>query len=535
MKPSIQKLRKFFRLEADRGYDNKAVMGGLANILSAWELEAREDQLPEQLIQAVITRLRDYHRLSEESREVTLKGIWQRVTKDTLGAEPEISPQEKTPSQPVPRPLEDPEPSSPKEEVGTQPSKDKPIRATPPAPPGEVLDLETSIKSLKGIGDKKASALARIRIKNVKDLLYNFPRRHDDYSKLKPIGSLWFGEDVTIIGTVENVSTRSVRSGRMKIVEALISDKSGAIRATWFNQPWIEGQLSKANQVVLSGEIDQYLGKLVLNNPEWEPLSKKQLHTNRIVPVYPLTKDITQKWLRGITHSVVEKYSSGLEDPLPDSLLDKNSLLDLPTAIREIHFPDSEKSLHKAKQRLAFDEIFLMQMGVLEQKKEWESRPGKVFESDDPWIKSRLRNLPFKLTSAQEKALDQVRKDLRSGNPMNRLLQGDVGSGKTVIAALAALIVCRAKAQAAFLAPTSILAEQHFQSLQELLTPQPGGLETSQIRLLVGSTPEKEKEEIRKSLRDGMIKLVVGTHALLQEPIECQNLQLAIIEEQNRF
>jgi ATP-dependent DNA helicase RecG len=372
-------------------------------------------------------------------------------------------------------------------------------------------------------------------IHTVRDLLYNFPRRHDDYSKLKPIGSLWFGEDVTIIGSVESVSTRSVKSGKMKIVEALVSDKSGAIRATWFNQPWIEGQLSKAKQVVLSGEIDQYLGKLVLNNPEWEPLSKKQLHTNRIVPVYPLTKDITQKWLRGITHSVVEKYIPGLEDPLPDSLLSKSSLTDLPTAIQEIHFPDSEKSLQKAKQRLAFDEIFLLQMGVLEQKKEWESRPGKVFESDDVWIKARLELLPFKLTPAQKKALDQVRKNLLSGHPMNRLLQGDVGSGKTVIAALAGLIVCRAKAQTAFLAPTSILAEQHLQSMQELLTSQPGGLAPDQICLLVGSTPEKEKKEIRKKLKDGIIKLVVGTHALLQDPIEFQNLQLAIIDEQHRF
>ena len=321
----------------------------------------------------------------------------------------------------------------------------------------------------------------------------------------------------------------------MKIIEALISDKSGAIRATWFNQPWIEGQLSKAKQVVLSGEIDQYLGKLVLNNPEWEPLSKKQLHTNRIVPVYPLTKDITQKWLRGITHAAVEKYAPSLEDPLPNALLQEGSLLDLTTAIQEIHFPDSEKTLHKAKQRLAFDEIFLMQMGVLEQKKEWESRPGQVFESDETWLKSRLSNLPFKLTSAQKKALEQVRTDLRSGHPMNRLLQGDVGSGKTVIAALAALIVCRGNAQTAFLAPTSILAEQHLQSLQGLLTSPPDGLAPSQIRLLVGSTPEKEKEEIRKNLREGAIKIIVGTHALLQEPIEFQNLQLAIIDEQHRF
>ncbi len=538
MKQSIQKLRKFFRLEAERGYDNKAVMGGLANILSAWELEARNDQIPEQIIQAVITRLRDYHRLSEESREVALKGIWQRVNKESLGdgKESPVSKQSSTPPTPAPAQQPDLEPAPPpKTEPSPPPAPEQGEVQQPKTPPKEILDFDTPVNSLKGIGEKKAAALERMGITSVRELLYTFPRRHDDYSKLKSIGSLWFGEDVTIIGTVDKVSTRSVKSGKMKIVEALVSDKSGAIRATWFNQPWIEGQLSRAKQVVLSGEIDQYLGKLVLNNPEWEPLSKKQLHTNRIVPVYPLTKDITQKWLRGIIHSAVEEYAPHIDDPLPDDLRSNSSLTDLPRAIREIHFPDSESSLQKAKQRLAFDEIFLLQMGVLEQKKEWESRPGQVFESPDNWIKSRIENLPFQLTKAQKNALGQIRKDLRSGHPMNRLLQGDVGSGKTVIAALAALIITRANSQVALLAPTSILAEQHFLSLQQFLLGEPDGLSGDQMCLLIGSTPEKEKELIRTKLKQGEIKFVVGTHALLQDPIEFQDLQLAIIDEQHRF
>jgi len=365
--------------------------------------------------------------------------------------------------------------------------------------------------------------------------MYTFPRRHDDYSKLKPIGNLWFGEDVTVIGTVDSVNTRSVRSGKMKLVEAVVSDKSGALRVTWFNQPWLEGQLSKAKHVVLSGEIEQYLGRLTMNNPEWEPLSDKQLHTNRIVPVYPLTKDITQKWLRGIVHDVVEQYGTSVEDPLPEKLRLDISLPELSTAIQEIHFPESEESLFEAKQRLAFDELFLLQMGVLKQKKQWESRPGQVFDSQDDWMNSRLEKIPFKLTKAQIKALTQIRKDLRSGHPMNRLLQGDVGSGKTVIAALAALIVNKQGGQAAFLAPTSILAEQHFQSLKGLLSSDPDGLNENEISLLIGSTPEDQKEIIRQKLSLGEIKLIIGTHALLQEPVEFQNLQLAIVDEQHRF
>ena len=537
MKPSIQKLRKFFRLEAERRYDNKAVMGGLANILSAWELEAREDQLPEQIIQAVISRLRDYHHLSEDSREDALKGIWQRVHKEKLGGKSIQDSEEPTPpEQPKPESLaeEEPPPAVEQEVPPSDPSEPV-VELKPASIPETKMDLTTPISSIKGIGTKKESALAKMGITTVRDLLYTFPRRHDDYSTLKPIGSLWFGEDVTIIGTVEKISTRSVRNGKMKIVEALIKDKSGAIRATWFNQPWIEGQLTSAKQVVMSGVIEQYLGKLVLNNPEWEPLSKKQLHTNRIVPVYPLTRDITQKWLRRVIHDTVQQYAPSLDDPLPDNILTKNALPRLTDAIQEIHFPDTGQSLSKAKKRLAYDELFLLQMGVLNQKTHWESRPGEVFESSEDWLQSRLEKLPFQLTGAQINALNQVRADLRSGSPMNRLLQGDVGSGKTVIAALACLIVIQGGAQSAFLAPTSILAEQHYQSLKELLASYDEGLKEEQIQLLIGATPENEKKLIRQGLKNGAIKLIVGTHALLQDPVEFKKLQLAIVDEQHRF
>ncbi|OEU51273.1 MAG: ATP-dependent DNA helicase RecG [Desulfuromonadales bacterium C00003096] len=536
MKTSIKKLRKFFRLEAEREYDNKAVMGGLANILSSWELEAREDQLPEQIIQAVISRLRDYHRLSEESREVALKGIWKRVNKGSLQEKVQDQVDEAKPptDKPTPPPQQVSEPPA-QIKKPSQPEQKKPQKEETVSPPAEKLDFDTPVDSIKGIGEKKTAALTRMGISSIKDLLYTFPRRHDDYSKLKPIGSLWFGEEITVIGTIDSVSTRSVRGGKMKLVEAVVSDKSGALRVTWFNQPWLEGQLSRAKHVVLSGEIEQYLGRLTMNNPEWEPLSKEQLHTNRIVPVYPLTKDITQKWLRKVLHDTVQKYGPSIEDPLPDQLRSSISLPKLSNAIREIHFPDSDQSLQKAKQRLAFDELFLLQMGVLKQKKQWENRPGQVFDSPDVWMNSRLEQLPFQLTKAQIKTLTQVREDLRSGHPMNRLLQGDVGSGKTVIAALAALIVIRQGAQAAFLAPTSILAEQHFQSLKKLLGNNPDEVKENEISLLIGSTPEDQKEQIRKKLSQGEIKLVIGTHALLQEPVEFQNLQLAIIDEQHRF
>ena len=534
MKPSIKNLRKFFRLEAERGYDNKAVMGGLANILSSWEMNAREDQLPEQTIQAVISRLRDYHHLSEESREEALKGIWQRVLKETSTEIKDVQPA--APSPPAP-----PSPEAPSQDEAPPPDETQTPEVEEPSPekdipqPAPDLDFDTPINTIKGIGVKKQAALEKMGIRTVNDLLFTYPRRHDDYSQLKPIGNLWYGEDVTIIGSVESVTARSVRGGKMKIVEALISDKSGAIRATWFNQPWMETQLKKAKQVVLSGLVEQYLGKLVMNSPEWEPLSKKQLHTNRIVPVYPLTRDITQKWLRQTIHDTVEKYAPYLPDPLPEEIRAENDLPILSKAIQEIHFPDNDKSLHKARQRLAYDELFLLQMGVLKQKRQWESREGSVFDCPDEWLQSQLKNLPFQLTAAQSKALQQIREDLKSGTPMNRLLQGDVGSGKTVLAALAARIVTRENAQAALLAPTSILAEQHYQSMIKLLTGFEGGLKEHQLSLLIGATPENEKADIREGLANGRIKLVVGTHALLQDPVKFKKLQLAIVDEQHRF
>ncbi len=550
MKPSIKKLRKFFRLEADRGYDNKAVMGGLANILSSWEMEAREDQLPEQTIQAVISRLRDYHNLSEDSREEALKGIWQRVIRETDTATEDVQPPQQNPPDPPSNEIltedeaqtmgdisltgeQTPEKEEPEPGDSTPASEPSPTKEVPQPPPD--LDFDTPISSIKGIGAKRQAALEKMGIHTVNDLLFTYPRRHDDYSQLKPIGNLWYGDDVTIIGYVDNVSSRSVRSGKMKIVEALVSDKSGAIRATWFNQPWMEAQLKKTKQVVLSGLVEQYLGKLVMNSPEWEPLSKKQLHTNRIVPVYPLTKDITQKWLRQTIHEVVEGYAPYLPDPLPEEILTENKLPSLSEAVQEIHFPDSDTSLQEARRRLAFDELFMLQMGVLKQKQQWESREGAVFNPPDEWVRIQLDNLPFQLTAAQGNALQQIREDLRSGKPMNRLLQGDVGSGKTVLAALAAAIVIQGDAQAALLAPTSILAEQHYQNLINLLTGFDGGLEEGQISLLIGATPENEKETIRKELAEGRIKLVIGTHALLQDPIQFKRLQLAIVDEQHRF
>jgi ATP-dependent DNA helicase RecG len=319
------------------------------------------------------------------------------------------------------------------------------------------------------------------------------------------------------------------------LTEAVVSDGSASLRISWFNQPWIAKRLRKGTQIVLSGKIDQYLGRLGMNNPEVETIDQHNLHTNRIVPVYPLTAGITQRWLRRTMHQVVSYWAPRVQDPLPESLRQNAQLSDLPTSLSQIHFPDNWQQLQAARHRLAFDEILMLQFGLLSQKQAWKSRTGRVFDVPDTWLISQVDHLPFKLTNAQMRALQDLRTDLTSGQPMNRLLEGDVGSGKTVIAGLGIAIVVHNAAQAAIMAPTSILAEQHYNGLLQLFAGEKGVLAESQIRLLVGATPEADKQIIKEGLANGDIKLVIGTHALIEDPVTFSDLQLVVVDEQHRF
>jgi len=597
MKPSIQKIQKIIKLEADHGYDNRAVIGGLDRILQNWEGEARAEGVPEELVQAIGARLRDYPRLSETSRSEVLEGLWRRLQQETGTSAPPLPPvphSEKA-SAPVP-PSPQPSPSTTQaalpQTVVQPPAHPIVDSPRPPAPPGEPAALGAPVTVLANVGPKHAQTLDRLELHTLRDMLYYFPRRYDDYSQLKPINRLEFGEEVTVIGTVQNIHARPVRSGQTQMVEAVVSDGSGALRVTWFNQPWIARRLHPGAHISISGKVEQYLGRLVMNSPEWEPLEQQQLSTNRIVPVYSLTAQITQRWLRRLMNQVVSFWAPRVRDPLPDHLCRAAGLLDISTALLQVHFPDSADMLQAARYRLAFDEIFLMQLGVLRQKRAWQAREARVFEIPEDWLQSLTHRLPYTLTGAQHRAITEVRADLASGRPMNRLLQGDVGSGKTVVAALAIAMITHSGAQAALMAPTSILAEQHYKSLLQILAgvgiampqpvqaelpaetielvepaelpeseelaaideaysreqpPQPENqlaeaeslpdypLHPEEIRLLVGSTPEAEKRQIQAGLADGSIKLIIGTHALIEEPVGFKDLQLSIIDEQHRF
>ncbi len=545
MQSSIEKLRKFFRLEAENGYNDSAIIGGLAKMLDYWENDARNDGLSEEIIQVVAGRLRDYSRLSPDSRKETLKGVWNRIKKEYLEdgdekprqthPEPASAPQTEVAPQPESAAPAPPQEDAPKREQAHRPARPR-SESTPGAQTSQTpVALNASLTVLQGIGPRNAKTLEQLGLYTLGDMLYNYPRRYDDYSQLKPIKSLWYGEQVTVIGTVQSVTGRPIRGGKSHITEVIINDGTGALRLSWFNQPWLTNRFKQGLAISVSGKIDQYLGRLVMNSPDWEMVETESLHTNRIVPIYALTAKITQKWLRKLMNQVITYWAPKLVDHLPESVRTAANLPSLSSALMQVHFPNSQEQLRLARKRLAFDEIFFLQMGVLRQKRDWQSVTARIFDVPDEWLQARVGMLPFALTNVQQKAISDIVMDVGSGRPMNRLLQGDVGSGKTVVAAMATDIITHANAQAAIMAPTSILAEQHYRSISKMLTNGGNTLDENQIRLLVGDTPESEKEEIRTGLADGSIKVIVGTHALIEAPVQFADLQLAIIDEQHRF
>ena len=551
MPSSIEKLLKILKLETELGYDNRAVVGGLEKFLPNWENEARSSGLDGDLIQTVISKIKEYRDLNLEGRSTCLTNL-QSVLRSAQPAQPfEPAPRSRPQLPSVSENLQPPQKLASDRQVQvqqeptanyTQPERRE--RRLQPAnnrfsEPSATPGLGAPLTVLNGIGPKNAQILTSLGLNTLDDLLYYFPRRYDDYSQLKPINRLKFGEEVTVIGMIQSIANRSVRGGQASLIEAVLSDGTSYLRLTWFNQPWLTQKLHEGTQIVVSGKIDMYLGRLVMASPDWELLEQEHLHTNRIVPVYSLTAHITQRWLRKIMYQTVTFWASRVPDYLPATIRESAGLVDLQTAIIQAHFPDSQDRLKAALSRLAFDEIFFLQLGVLRQKRSWQSVPAAIFDTPQDWLDQQVALLPYELTNAQQRVLQELKSDLVSGRPMNRLLQGDVGSGKTIVAALAIAMVTRHGSQTALLAPTSILADQHYRSLTRILSfsedEQPAPLQPSQIRLLIGDTPESEKEEIRTGLADGTIKLVIGTHALLESPVTFQQLHLTVIDEQHRF
>ncbi len=534
-----EKYANFIKLERSKGYQNTAVVGGFGALAGTWPAEARESGLPETLISKVTQLLRKYDGKSPEDRRKDLIELtsWLGLTEigsfpPAPGDEPTTKPVAQSVSKPtqVGRAAKTTPPS-------TQSKSSK--KSQPPAKPSQPqMGLDASVSVIRGVGDNQVKNLAKLDIFSIRDLLYHFPRRYDDYSKLKTINQLRIGEEATIVASVNNIARFPTRKGRT-LIEAVVSDSTGSMRLLWFNQEWHMRSLRQDMMISISGRIDVYLGRPVIWHPEYEALDQQQLNTNRIVPVYPLTAKVTQKWLRRTIFSTLKYWIPRISETLTDHIQQRARVIGLQQALNQVHFPDDMRNLTAAQRRLAFDELFLQQLGIIQQKRQWLELCGKAYPVTDAWLKARVDSLPYELTGAQMRTIDEIRKDVSSPHPMNRLLQGDVGSGKTIVALVGMAMVITHGAQAAFMAPTGILAEQHYQTSLRLMTEKRGNrepfLEPGQVRLLTGDTSTSDRKEIAAGLESGYIKLLIGTHALIEDPVRFQNLQMAVVDEQHRF
>ena len=527
-----EKYAKIFKLEAKLGYTNRAVFGGMQKLAVNLLSDAREAALPEARIAEVSAKLKDYEALNAEERRQSLIEIGKVLGISSIEKLPAVEPNQETRSPAEPKIDEQPQKTT-----RHQPSKRRSVGSSR-SRAASTVGLDAPVSVIRGIGEKQAVNLERLGVRTIRDLLYLFPRRYEDYSQLKPINQLNYGEEVTIVAKVIDVQVLRPPRGRV-MTEVIVSDTTGVLRLLWFNQTYVTRYLKPGVFISISGKVDNYRGRPVLYHPDYEPIDQQQLNTNRIVPIYPLTAQITQRWLRKTQFNVVHYWAERIPDYLPESLQKQAGVIPLQEALTQIHFPDSQELIKQAQYRLAFDELFLLQLGVIQQKRQWQSLEGTPYIVEDSWLAERIENLPYALTNAQRQALDEIRADLARAHPMNRLLQGDVGSGKTIVAVLGMSIVIAGGAQAALMAPTSILAEQHYQTVLKLTT-QPGRygaafLRPEQVRLLTGDTSPSERREISEGLQDGSVKLLIGTHALIEEPVTFQNLQMVVVDEQHRF
>ncbi|MBI2939115.1 MAG: ATP-dependent DNA helicase RecG [Chloroflexi bacterium] len=395
---------------------------------------------------------------------------------------------------------------------------------------------------MRGIGSANAGKLARLGIATIEDLLYFVPHRHLDYRDVRPVGELEPDRPQTVLVQVWNVQVATTRNRLLRIT-ATLNDPSGACQAFWFRaRDYISAELPTGVPILVSGTPEVQNGILTFPDPDWEVYRVEgAVHTARLVPVYHLTAGLNQRWLRRSMQRVVADYAPRVVDHLPASLRDQHHLLDLPRALMQRHFPESESLLEQATRRLAFDELLAIQLGVLQQRHQWRCpSDAPVLEAAERVLKPFADTLPFSLTGAQQGALAEIVADLARPQPMHRLLQGDVGSGKTIVATTAMLIALASGYQSVLMAPTEILAEQHARTVGRLVERAgewlwPGRRRQVTVGLLTGSLSRGEKEELVAAVADGAVDLVIGTHALIQEPVRFARLGLVIVDEQHRF
>ncbi|NIM19588.1 MAG: ATP-dependent DNA helicase RecG [Candidatus Latescibacteria bacterium] len=387
---------------------------------------------------------------------------------------------------------------------------------------------------LKGVGPVRAAILRRLGIETVENLLTHFPRKYYDRRNISKIADLRSGEETTFLGQILTVSQRDLRRGRT-IVTAAVGDDTGIIQVVWFNQPYIARHVKPGREAVMSGELSYYRGARQVVNPEFEllgdTLGEELLSTGRIVPVYPLTRGLSQRFLRGIISRTLHDYRRLICENLPESIVSSGSYPSRYEALRTLHFPEDRDSYGNALRRIKLEELFYLQLIFsLQRRSRSDKRRNPRIRIGFELEKKFLRALPFELTRAQRRVLDDIHGDLSGDRGMNRLLQGEVGSGKTIVAGAALLAAVEAGYQAAMMVPTEVLAVQHIETLRA-----PFEAVGVPVALLIGALKSSEKRKLHQSIKAGDIPVVIGTHALIQEMVGFRNLGAVVIDEQHRF
>lgn len=412
--------------------------------------------------------------------------------------------------------------------------------------------LRLSIDALKNVGPRNISRLRKLGINTVKDLLWHFPVRYDDYTETAPIGNIEPGQKINVRGEVLKISSRRIFPKRMTITNAVVGDSSGAIKVVWFNQPYIENQLTEGTFVSLAGKVQLNKHGLYLSSPTYEKIYGQAVsqmtyepiittdqsdsglkHTSGLVPVYSETEGVTSKYLRFLIKPLLKGME--IQETLPESILSKHSFPKISDALSSIHFPNNQAEADLAKDRFAFEDLLLFQIKALLERRKINQLKSVSIDFDQPLIQEFISNLPFELTADQKVSLWEILKDLQKSYPMNRLLEGDVGSGKTVVALGAAYQVAKRGYQTVFMVPTEVLARQHYKTISSIIKDN-----SLRACLLTGSESKLsgediDKKSLKKKIEEGQVDIIIGTHAVIQKDVSFKKLALVVIDEQHRF
>lgn len=545
----LEGLRKVLALEGSKKYSNTAVVGGLDAYLQRF---VSDNHLPPS------------HPVARILEDLPLGGyrdlhpITRRRVLDELLRAAEIS--HPIPSVRAAGKIEPPAGLKVRAVRHPAPSKSDASDApalTPALKPATVLGTpDSGVTVLTGISRGADAKLSKIDVLTVRDLLYHFPVRYHDYSEIRPIAELRVDEEQTVIADVWSVSATEI--GRRKATEAIVSDRSGTIRVVWWSGHWMARRLRQGMKVALSGKITAYRGRLQMEGPELEPVTSESLNTRRLVPVYGLTEGIDQRQMRGWVKQAVEAFAEKVEETLPEEVRKRHDLSPPGEALRHVHLPDSLDQADAARRRFAFEELLHIELGVVRRSRQWQAGGGAPKLIMPTTVHDGfVRSLAFDLTNAQRRAMGEVYSDIARDVPMSRLIEGDVGAGKTVVAAAALLAAVANGYQGAIMAPTEILAEQHFQTFRHILRGEApaddlGGAldgdaqayvrvqppyldEPVRVALLKGSLPADRKRAAREGIMGGDVSIAIGTHALVQEDVGFARLGLVVVDEQHRF